>query len=391
MAEARLEAPLPPGSTIGILGDGQLGRMLAIAAAELGFRCNVFASRPDAPACHVAHGICGELDDIDAVVAFSRTVDVVTFETENIPLETAEAIASERPLYPPPRALAVAQDRLREKLFAMTQNIPTARFGQVDGPKDLERLLPTWDANGILKTRRFGYDGKGQLAVTRETSALDAWLEIGEQPAVLEAKVAFSCELSAIVARGLDGTTIAFDVPRNEHSGGILRRSLVPSGCARDVEAEAVEIATALATALDYVGVLAVELFVLESEPQRLLLNEIAPRVHNSGHWTMDACIADQFEAHVRAITGWPLVAHPRLYDAEMVNLIGDDVHQWRQLAADPGARLHIYGKRDPRPGRKMGHVNRLHRPGQLADATPGTPHLPDAGRTPEGLLLTGE
>jgi len=365
MPDAAGSPPLPPGSTIGILGSGQLGRMLAMAAARLGLRTHIYCE-DRGPAFDVAAATTeAGFDDKAALTAFARAVDVVTYEFENVPIVTAQRLAGLLPLYPPPKALEVAQDRLAEKTFISSLGVPVAPFAAVSGEQDLRAALAHFNAPAILKTRRLGYDGKGQASLQPEDDAAAAWRDVGGAPCVLEKRVAFACELSVLVVRGRDGALAFYDSPVNTHEGGILRRSVVPSGFPGDDIARARDLAGRIAVALDYVGVLAVEMFHLGPAvpaSERLMVNEIAPRVHNSGHWTIEACAISQFENHIRAVAGWPLGSTARHSDAEMVNLIGKDALAWEHLAAEPGTALHLYGKREARDGRKMGHVTRLRR-----------------------------
>jgi 5-(carboxyamino)imidazole ribonucleotide synthase len=354
--------PLPPGSTIGILGGGQLGRMLAMAAAKLGLRTHVYCDEPRCPAFDVsALQTVGSYTDLDKLRSFAATVDVVTYEFENVPVDAARHLVGMVPVRPGPQALEVAQDRLVEKQFISSLGVPVAPFAKVDDARDLEAALDQFAASAILKTRRLGYDGKGQASVVKGDDPAKALADIGNVPAILEKRVGFSCEVSVLVVRGVTGETAFYDIPKNIHSGGILRRSIVPSPLGAAEADHARDLARRIAEALEYVGVLAVEMFYMGpgAEPA-LLVNEIAPRVHNSGHWTLDACAVSQFENHIRAVAGWPLGPTDRHSDAEMVNLIGRDVLAWADLAAESGALLHLYGKRQPREGRKMGHVNRL-------------------------------
>lgn len=353
----RPEGPVPPGGTIGILGGGQLGRMLALAAARLGLRTHVYDPAADPPAAHVAAAHTqAPYDDAEALLRFAWTVDVVTFEFENVPARTATALEANARVRPCPRALAVAQDRAEEKAFLNGLGIATAPWAAVEGGGDLAAALSATGAPAVLKTRRFGYDGKGQSRVADADALGAAWEEIGRAPAVLEGHVAFESEISVIAARGADGRVAAYDPGLNHHRDGILHTTTVPAPVPRPVAQEAVLIAGRILNALDYVGVIGVEFFVAG---RTLLVNEIAPRVHNSGHWTMDACLIDQFEQHVRAVAGWPLGDGARHSDAVMTNLIGDEAHGWARLAAEPCA-LHLYGKDVARPGRKMGHVTRI-------------------------------
>jgi 5-(carboxyamino)imidazole ribonucleotide synthase len=356
-------APLPPGSTIGILGSGQLGRMLALAAARLGLKTHIYCE-DSGPAFDVAtHTAKGRFDDDKALAAFAGKVDAVTYEFENVPIVAADVLSAHVPVRPGAKALAVSQDRLVEKQFIAGLGIPVAPFREIASVDDIGAGVAAFAAPAILKTRRFGYDGKGQAGIRSAGDAAFAWTEIGARPAVLEKRITFALEISALVVRGADGALAFYDCPANTHEGGILRRSVVPSGLpAADLD-RAREIAASIAGALGYVGVLAVEMFHLGPDaplPDRLMVNEIAPRVHNSGHWTIEACGISQFENHMRAVAGWPLGSTERHSDAEMLNLIGRQALDWARLAAEPGACLHLYGKREARDGRKMGHVTRL-------------------------------
>ena len=355
--------PLPPGSTIGILGSGQLGRMLALAAARLGLNTHVYCET-SGPAFDVStRTTLAAFDDRTALADFATRVDVITYEFENVAVETARLLAGLKPVRPSPRALEVAQDRLLEKEFIAGQSVSVAPFRAVSRLEEIAAALAEFDAPAILKTRRLGYDGKGQASLAPGADAASAWTAVGEHPSVLEKRINFAFELSVLVVRGADGALAYYDAPRNTHAQGILRRSVVPCRLPADDIADARAIAGTIATALDYVGVLAIELFHLGPDAPahaRLMVNEIAPRVHNSGHWTIEACGVSQFENHIRAVAGWPLGSTERHADAEMVNLIGPDALDWLQIAAEPGACLHLYGKREARDGRKMGHVTRL-------------------------------
>ena len=352
--------PLPPGSTIGILGAGQLGRMLAVAAAQLGFKCHIYSDVPG-PASDVSVATTiGAYEDLQKIAKFAAETDVVTYEFENVPVAAAAAVQQVRPVRPGLKALEVAQDRYLEKSFIESLGLPLPRFASVDGPDDFAAAVAKVGAPSILKTRRLGYDGKGQARLQSVDDIAVAFDAIGRAPATLEAMVAFKFEVSVLLVRGLDGTTAFYDIPQNHHEGGILRTSTVPSALPEAHQALARDIAGKLAAALDYVGVIGVEMFYVGEGPTPLLLNEFAPRVHNSGHWTMDGCGIGQFENHIRAVAGWPVGATERHSDCQMTNLIGDDVAAWPQLAAEPGVCVHLYGKNQARPGRKMGHVNRL-------------------------------
>ncbi len=364
MLKSRALAPLPPRSVIGILGSGQLGRMLAQAASRLGLRVNIYAD-DSGPAFDVAemHAI-GGYSNLARLDEFARSCDVVTYEFENVPVAAAEHLSQRLPVRPGPKALAVAQDRIVEKTFIAGLGLPVAPFAVVTSAAELAAAVRTfagWSTAAILKTARLGYDGKGQVPLAAPADLAAAHAALQGVPCVLEQRIAFAFEVSVLVVRGVDGATRCYDTPRNEHAGGILRRSTVPSGLPPAIETRACEIATRIASALDYVGVLGVEMFYLGADaPVPLMVNEIAPRVHNSGHWTMDACAVGQFENHIRAIAGWPLGATSRHSDASMLNLIGHEADDWARLAAEPGSCLHLYGKREARDGRKMGHINYL-------------------------------
>jgi 5-(carboxyamino)imidazole ribonucleotide synthase len=352
--------PLSPGSTIGILGAGQLGRMLAVAAAQLGFKCRIYSDVPG-PASDVAVSTTiGPYEDLENIARFAAETDVVTYEFENVPVEAAAAVERVRPVRPGLKALEVAQDRFREKSFIASLGLPLPRFAPVESADDFAAAIETVGVPSILKTRRLGYDGKGQARLTAAGDIGAAFEAIGRAPATLEAMVPFKFEVSVILVRSLTGEIRFYDIPQNHHEGGILRTSTVPSALPAEHQALAREIAGKLAAALGYVGVIGVEMFYVGEGEQPLLLNEFAPRVHNSGHWTMDGCAIGQFENHIRAVAGWPLGATDRHSDCQMTNLIGDAVAAWPQLVAEPGTCVHLYGKHQARPGRKMGHVNRL-------------------------------
>jgi len=356
------EPPVPPGGIVGILGGGQLGRMLALAAAELGLACHVYCPDPKSPAFAVsAARTIAAYDDEASLAAFADAVDVVTFEFENVPVQTVRRLAERVAVAPGPHSLEVAQDRLSEKQLLSDLGIAVPAYAPVAARSDIYSALARTGRPAILKTRRLGYDGKGQAAIGHGDDPHGAWRAIGEVPAILEAHVPFEREISALVARARDGTVSAFDVAENRHVSGILATTTVPAAVSDEIAAQALAIAGRIAEALGHVGVLAVEMFVVGARgTPRLLVNEIAPRVHNSAHWTGDAAATSQFEQHIRAVAGWPLGDPARLADVVMTNLIGDDVARWREIAAEPGARLHLYGKSEVHPGRKMGHVNRL-------------------------------
>jgi 5-(carboxyamino)imidazole ribonucleotide synthase len=352
-------AALRPGATIGILGGGQLGRMLAMAAARLGYRTLILDPDPHAPAAQCANShICAGYGDEAALDALSRQCDVITYEFENIPVSTAALLSQEKPVFPPVAALENSQDRLAEKEFLNRAGIGTAPFFDIANREMLVSALAQTGGRGILKTRRMGYDGKGQARIDSAQDADAAWRELGGRLLILEGFVEFTMEISVIAARGRDGAFCAYDPPRNVHRGGILRTSTVPSGLDGDVLAQAVSIARAITEALGHVGVIGVEFFVMGDG--RLLVNEIAPRVHNSGHWTEAACAVSQFEQHVRAICGLPLGGTARHSDCVMENLIGEDVEKVPEILGEADCVLHLYGKAEVRAGRKMGHVTRL-------------------------------
>ena len=355
---AKPPPPLPPGSVVGVIGDGQLGRMLALAAARLGLRTAVLG-RAGSPAAQVCDTLIdGREDDPEAIARLARAAHVLTFEWENAPADAIEAMAGQVRIAPGARALRVSQDRLVEKAFLNEHGAATVPFVAVDDPDDIAEGLRRLGAPAVLKTRRFGYDGKGQTWVADPDDAQAAFQRIGARPAVLEQRCPFVREVSMVAARGGDGAFAAYPLCENHHEAGVLRRSIAPAQASFQTAFMAEAITRRIAEALDYVGVLAVEFFELEGGV--LLVNEIAPRVHNSGHWTLDACQVDQFEQHIRAIAGWPLGPTTLLASAQMENLLGDDAERWAALAADPAARLWLYGKDEAKPGRKMGHVTRL-------------------------------
>ncbi len=356
-----MRKPLIPGDTIGILGGGQLGRMLSVAAARLGFRSHVYEPGESPPACDVAHRTTtAEYDDVGALRVVADTVDVITYEFENIPTAALDLLEKHRPIRPGRKALAISQDRLHEKEFLTSLGLATAPYAALDGPDDLVAALEVTGTPAILKTRRLGYDGKGQSRVTDPSDAEDALAALHGRAAIAEGFVEFQCEISVIAARGADGEITCFDPGENVHRDGILRTTTVPARLNSARRTDAVLIASKILNALDYVGVLGVELFVTRDA---LIVNEIAPRVHNSGHWTQNGCAVDQFEQHIRAIAGWPLGDGTRHSDVAMENLIGDDMKKVPQIAREPRAALHLYGKAEARPGRKMGHVNRINAP----------------------------
>jgi 5-(carboxyamino)imidazole ribonucleotide synthase len=352
--------PLPPGSAIGILGGGQLGRMLSLSAAKLGFDVVILCPEENCPAGRVSRRqVAGSYDDPRALASFSEGLSAVTFEFENVPAAALERLSAHGvAIAPGPRALAVAQDRVDEKSFLNAHGVATVAFEAVDSAQGCIEAVARLGAPSLLKTRREGYDGKGQ-----------AWIEHGDDPAavferlggvacILEAPADFTRELSVIAARGRDGEIALYPLGENHHEGGVLRRTAAPAKTSDAIADQAERIAHQVLNGLDYVGIMGIELFELASGT--LLVNEIAPRVHNTGHWTQDGCEVDQFEQHIRAVAGWPLGPTAAHCHVEMTNLLGDEADNWAALAAEPEGRLHLYGKSGGAPGRKMGHINRL-------------------------------
>ncbi|MDK4722528.1 5-(carboxyamino)imidazole ribonucleotide synthase [Rhizobium sp. CNPSo 3968] len=346
--------------TIGIIGGGQLGRMLAMAAARLNFRTVILEPQADCPAAHVANEqIAAAYDDAAALAELAKRCDVVTYEFENVPVTAAEDLALQVTVYPPPKALEMAQDRLIEKRFINGCGIPTARFHAVDSQEDLEKALADFGGQGVLKTRRLGYDGKGQR-VYRSTadSAEGGYAALGSVPLILESFVSFEREISIIAARGSDGKVACYDPAENVHRNGILHTSTLPASISQETANTAREAAEKILTALGYVGVIGIEFFVLADGS--LIANEMAPRVHNSGHWTEAACVISQFEQHIRSVAGLPLGNPQRHSDCVMTNLIGDDIKALPEWLLLDDTLVHLYGKTEARPGRKMGHVTQL-------------------------------
>jgi 5-(carboxyamino)imidazole ribonucleotide synthase len=368
---------LPPGSVIGIIGGGQLGRMSAMAAARIGFLVHIFSPEPAGPAAQVAaFSTVADYTDHETLRRFAEAVDVITFEFENVPAEGLDVLAALVPVRPAPAILRISQDRLLEKSFLNDIGAPTAPWAPIQDESDLITALPRLGLPAVLKTTRLGYDGKGQAILRAPDAAAAAFARLAPKPLILEGFVDFACEISVIVARGQDGTITSFDPVENRHKNHILDLTLAPAPLPLDLLSEATRLARLIAEKLELVGLLAVEMFV--KSDGSLLVNEIAPRPHNSGHWTMDACPASQFELHIRAVTGLPLPPAIRHSDAVMKNLIGpDDMATWPDILATPNLIPHHYGKTDPRPGRKMGHFNRLFPKGGL----PGPFGIEDALR----------
>jgi 5-(carboxyamino)imidazole ribonucleotide synthase len=353
---------LKPGDTIGILGGGQLGRMLAMAAARLGLRCQVFSPDPDSPAFDVVlNATCAEYADVEALELFANDVDAITYEFENVPAASAMILAAKRPVLPDRKILETTQDRLVEKDFVKRLGVGTADYADVSSAAVLRAAIMRIGLPAVIKTRRFGYDGKGQAIIRQGDDPDKVWADLGTKSAILEAFVPFEREISVIAARSANGDVECFDVTENEHRDHILKISRAPAAISDALSAQARRIAETIAHALDYVGVLAVEMFVVPRDGgPEILVNEIAPRVHNSGHWTLDGASISQFEQHIRAIAGWPLGKPVRHGPVTMTNLIGEDVNSYEQWLTVPGATVHLYGKGRPRPGRKMGHVTQV-------------------------------
>jgi 5-(carboxyamino)imidazole ribonucleotide synthase len=350
---------IAPGGTIGILGGGQLGRMTAMAAARLGYRCHIYCPDKGAPASDVAAATTvAAYDDLAALQAFAQSVDVITFEFENVPASAGEKLAAWKPTRPDPRVLHLTQQRLREKNFLSSINVPVTRYLEVAHKEALPQAVQALGRPCVLKSASFGYDGKGQVRIDPETDLGPVWQQMGGELAILEAFVDFQREISVVIARGHDGAMAMYVPVENQHRNHILDTTIAPARIGPTVAVKAEAIARHIAQEIRLTGLLAVEMFV--TRDGEVLVNELAPRPHNSGHWTLDACITSQFEQFVRAVCGLPLGSPERHSDAVMKNLIGDDVRDWRAILAEPGAKLHLYGKTEIRPGRKMGHVTRL-------------------------------
>jgi 5-(carboxyamino)imidazole ribonucleotide synthase len=356
------QVKLKPGDTIGILGGGQLGRMLAMAAPRLGLRCQVFSPDPDSPAFDVVlNATCAEYADVEALELFANDVDVITYEFENVPAAAAMVLAARRPVLPERKILETTQDRLAEKDFIKRLGIGTADYADVSSAESLRAAIACVGLPAVLKTRRFGYDGKGQAIIRDGDDPDQIWEQLATKSAILEAFIPFEREVSVIAARSASGQVECFDVTENEHRDHILKVSRAPAAISEALAAQARSTAERIATALNYVGVLAVEMFVVQGDGEpKILVNEVAPRVHNSGHWTLDGASISQFEQHIRAIAGWPLGKPVRHGPVTMTNLIGDDILGYEKWLTVPGATVHLYGKGPPRPGRKMGHVTQV-------------------------------
>ena len=361
-----LDKPLPPGSAIGILGGGQLGRMAALAAAQLGYRIHIYTPKDDDPALQVCDGRhIAAYEDEEALAAFAAAVDVVTYEFENVPSKTADFLAERVCVRPDPKVLRTCQNRLREKDFLASVDVPTTRYAEVSGPEGVARALRDLGSPCVLKTAEGGYDGKGQTMVKTGDDFEGAWKRIigagvGDSggPAILEAFVDFSAEISVVAARSAEGQVTNYIPVENHHRNHILDQTIAPARVTTHVADKAEAIARHIAEGFRLVGVIGIEMFV--TAEGQVLVNEMAPRPHNSGHWTIDACVTSQFEQFVRAVAGLPMGATERHSDAVMRNLLGDECESWAEILSDPAARLHLYGKSEARPGRKMGHVTRL-------------------------------
>ncbi len=357
-----LADPLPPGSVIGILGGGQLGRMTALAAARFGYRCHIFSQEDDSPASQVSwRTTVADWRNDGALADFAASCDVVTYEFENIPAIAAASVARHAPLRPGADVLATCQDRVTEKRFLGGIGVPTARWMAAEDVAGLRRAVGEMGCPAVLKSVRLGYDGKGQVAIETLGNLEADWAEMaatGEEAGILEAWVDFSLEISVLVARSVAGEVVTYVPVENRHENHVLRQTVAPAPIDPAVASRADAIARCIAEHLGLIGVLAVEMFV--TADGGLMVNELAPRPHNSGHWTIDGCAVSQFDQCVRAIAGLPLGPTERHADAVMDNLLGEEVDRWRELAGDPDARVHLYGKREARAGRKMGHVTRL-------------------------------
>jgi 5-(carboxyamino)imidazole ribonucleotide synthase len=350
---------IEPGATIGILGGGQLGRMTVLAATALGYRCHVYCPIEDSPAKQATSlSTTAEYEDKHALDRFANSVDVVTFEFENVPGDTAEFLAARKPVRPGPTALRIAQDRLKEKDFLRSIGVGTAPYEAVTSEEELRRALETIGSRAILKTVRMGYDGKGQVGIRGDSDLAAVWHGFESCDGILEGFVEFACEISVIIARGENGKTATYAPVENQHVNHILDTTIAPARVMPEIAMRAEAIARHIAEKLDLVGLLAVEMFVTHGG--EVLVNELAPRPHNSGHWTIDACYTNQFEQLVRAICSLPLGSPERHSDAVMKNLIGADIEQWREAVNDPLQKIHLYGKDEALPGRKMGHVTKL-------------------------------
>ncbi len=352
--------PLPPGSTIGIVGGGQLGRMSAMAAARLGYRCHILTDDALSPAAQVASSITlGDYNDLAALEEFSERCDVIAFEFENIDAEGLELLRAHRPVRPSPEILRIGQDRIAEKTFLNRTDIATAPWREVNSLAELAAAVAELGLPAVLKTTRLGYDGKGQALLRSVDDLESAFLDLSPKPLILEGFIDFACEISVIVARNPAGQIAVFDAVQNRHKDHILDLTLAPAPIDPLIAVRAQTYARNLAEALGLEGLLALELFV--DRDGQVLANEMAPRPHNSGHWTIDACIVSQFEMHIRAVAGLPLPPATRHSDAVMKNLVGpEDLALWPEILATPGLIPHHYGKAEARPGRKMGHVTVL-------------------------------
>ncbi len=380
--------PLAPGATIGIVGGGQLGRMSAVAAARLGYRCHILSPEPDSPAAQVSAGATiGAYDDPDVLARFAAAADVITFEFENVSAAGLDLLASLKPVHPAPSILRLTSDRVTEKSFINGTGSPTGLWMPVNSLAELQDAIGWLGLPAVLKTTRLGYDGRGQAMLRSAEDAEAAFARLAPAPFILEAFVDFACEVSVIVARGQDGKTVAFDAVENRHRNHILDLTLAPARISPEAALRATAIACDLASCMGVVGVLAVEMFI--DRDGRVLVNETAPRPHNSGHWTIEACAASQFEMHVRAVAGLPLPPAVRHSDAVMKNLVGpEELALWPLVLDSPGLIPHLYGKAEARPGRKMGHVTKLFPRGGLPGAFGVADALGVLGQGKEAVLF---
>lgn len=351
-------APIAPGACIGILGGGQLGRMTAIAAAEMGYRCLILEPQEGCPASHVADHIAGAYEDEAVLARFAEACDVVTLEFENVPVDALKFLEERVPVRPGSHALKIAQDRILEKQFLNDAGIGTAPWAEITDEQSLKDAIDRIGIPSVLKTARFGYDGKGQVMLKPGSDPSKAWEDLGRVRCILEGFVDFDCEVSVITARSANGTVKAFPVVMNEHRDHILYKTHAPADLPTSTAKAAEDIADKAIEALDLTGLLAVEMFACRDGS--VLVNEVAPRPHNSGHWSIDACMTSQFQQLVRAVCGLPLGSTEILRPAEMTNLLGNEIDDWAAFLAEPNAQLHLYGKAEAKPGRKMGHVTRL-------------------------------
>ena len=353
-----IENKMPANITIGILGGGQLGLMLSEAAKKLGYKTHIYATNKDEPALnHTDKSTIAEFNDQKALINFYENCDIITFEFENIPISTLSNLNIYKKFIPNINSLEITQDRLLEKKFVTSAGHKTTEFAVINSKHDIEPAYRLIGDKGILKTRKFGYDGKGQFSIHNLSDLKYAWKELNQVPSILEKKIDFNAEISIILARDKNGFIKEFDLSENIHKDGILIESNIPAMVSHSIEKKSKEIGISIINKLNYIGVLAIEMFVYEGS---VLINELAPRVHNSGHWTLDACETSQFEQHIRAITGMPLGETKRHSRVTMKNLIGNQVQKLDKFFNKTNTKIYIYGKKEVRPGRKMGHITIL-------------------------------